>query len=191
MTAKHANGVPLQGVQLGLIITPMLDMSFQILAFFIMTYHPSALERNIQGLLAPPEARKGDGRLIEDDLLAEAPPVADLAAAVTVKVRAVMPGNENKTHALGTLAQIFVRSGLDVEAELVADTHHDLADALKLLDKRLKEMLGNASGKASVKIAPDGDLRQEYVMAIYDTCRAAGYGHVHFVPPPVLNTKLK
>ena len=44
-----------QGVQLSLIITPMLDMSFQILAFFIMTYHPSALEGHIPGRLAPPE----------------------------------------------------------------------------------------------------------------------------------------
>ena len=43
------------GVQLGLIITPMLDMSFQILAFFIMTYHPSALEGHIPGSLVPPE----------------------------------------------------------------------------------------------------------------------------------------
>src|SRR5438477_1242086 len=44
-----------QGVQLGLIITPMLDMSFQLLAFFIMTYHPSALEGHIPGSLVPPE----------------------------------------------------------------------------------------------------------------------------------------
>src|ERR1700683_5514939 len=43
------------GVNLGLIITPMLDMSFQILSFFIMTYHPSALEGHIAGSLAPPE----------------------------------------------------------------------------------------------------------------------------------------
>ncbi len=40
------------GVNLGLIVTPMLDMSFQILAFFIMTYHPSALEGQVTGSLA-------------------------------------------------------------------------------------------------------------------------------------------
>src|ERR1700739_2628539 len=42
------------GVALGLIITPMLDMSFQLMAFFIMTYHPSALEGHIDGNLLPP-----------------------------------------------------------------------------------------------------------------------------------------
>src|SRR5947199_10561747 len=48
------------GVQLGLIITPMLDMSFQILAFFIMTYHPSALEEHLAGSLAAQEIGKAD-----------------------------------------------------------------------------------------------------------------------------------
>lgn len=44
-----------EGVNLTLVITPMLDMSFQLLAFFIMTYHPSALEAHIDGRLMPPE----------------------------------------------------------------------------------------------------------------------------------------
>src|SRR5947208_6660338 len=43
------------GMNLSLIITPMLDMSFQLLAFFIMTYHPSALEGHIPGSLVPPD----------------------------------------------------------------------------------------------------------------------------------------
>src|SRR4051812_36645259 len=42
------------GVNLSLIVTPFLDMSFQILAFFIMTYHPSHLEGHINGNLLPP-----------------------------------------------------------------------------------------------------------------------------------------
>src|SRR2546423_15371968 len=56
---KHASGAG--GVNLSLIITPMLDMAFQILAFFIMTYHPSALEGHIPGSLVPPDnfAKKG------------------------------------------------------------------------------------------------------------------------------------
>src|SRR5260370_14857090 len=58
------------GVNLGLIITPMLDMSFQILSFFIMTYHPSALEGHIAGSLAPPTkvATTGQENKLEDVL---------------------------------------------------------------------------------------------------------------------------
>src|SRR5215218_2902102 len=42
------------GVNLGVIITPFLDMAFQLLAFFIMTYNPSSLEGHINGALVPP-----------------------------------------------------------------------------------------------------------------------------------------
>ena len=45
------------GVNLGIIITPMLDMAFQVLAFFIMTYHPSALEGYFDIKMLPPEMR--------------------------------------------------------------------------------------------------------------------------------------
>ena len=33
------------GVNLGLIITPMLDMAFQLMAFFIMTFQPLSEEK--------------------------------------------------------------------------------------------------------------------------------------------------
>src|SRR4051794_25367790 len=49
------------GVNLSLIITPMLDMAFQLMAFFIMTYHPSSLEGHIDGTLLPPAEIKEVG----------------------------------------------------------------------------------------------------------------------------------
>src|SRR6516162_7374228 len=42
------------GMEVELPITPMLDMAFQIMIFFIVTYHPSALEVHIDGNLLPP-----------------------------------------------------------------------------------------------------------------------------------------
>jgi biopolymer transport protein ExbD len=41
------------GVDLGIIITPMLDMAFQLLAFFIITFHPATSEAAIDGTLLP------------------------------------------------------------------------------------------------------------------------------------------
>src|SRR5438132_13480245 len=89
------------GVQLGLIITPMLDMAFQILAFFIMTYHPSALEAHIPGNLAPPEdfAKKNPKDAKKDPVdplpsLDESELNPELDAAITVKIRAVASGVE-------------------------------------------------------------------------------------------------
>jgi biopolymer transport protein ExbD len=64
------------GVNLGLIITPMLDMAFQLLAFFVMTYHPPVNVGFVEGDLLPPtkevekkvkEKEKPKGKEKKDD----------------------------------------------------------------------------------------------------------------------------
>jgi biopolymer transport protein ExbD len=225
---SHKSASP-PGVQLGLIITPMLDMAFQILAFFIMTYHPSALEAHIPGNLTPPEdfAKKNPKDTKPTDPLPDPLPSLEenelnpeLDAAITIKIRAVVAGRESgKRHPLGGPSQIFLRSSLDTDYQLIADEiivldekDHDpiTPDVLvwdfiprsqagavpperqvqKVLERELKQMAGKAP-KTNIKLAPDGDLKQEFVMKIYDTCKQAGFTNVHFVPPPVLNTKIK
>ena len=54
MNRKRSNG----GVQLGLIVTPLLDMSFQLLAFFIIVYAPNSDER----LIAAEVTQRSDGK---------------------------------------------------------------------------------------------------------------------------------
>jgi biopolymer transport protein ExbD len=191
-----------QGVQLGLIITPMLDMSFQLLAFFIMTYHPSALEGHIPGSLVPPEdfAKKSKDNnpvpqenplsVPEEDLLPE------LQESITVKIKSVAKGQESGTLVEGSPAQIFLKTPQDADPQLIADptqifTKDPVKDAMAILDSKLKDMIAKGSTKkANLKIAADGDLRQQYVMQVYDTCKKAGFDKIHFVPPPVLNTKI-
>ena len=46
---------PHEVAEVELPITPMLDMAFQLLVFFIFTYHPSSLEVQIDGTLLPPK----------------------------------------------------------------------------------------------------------------------------------------
>src|SRR2546429_8998596 len=113
MSRKRASQPAAQGVQLGLIITPMLDMAFQILASFIMTYHPSALEAHIPGSLGP------DNPAVKD---ANQPPVPapevpistdkalldGLEDAITVKVKAVVKGQEIGTRVAGLPSQVFL-----------------------------------------------------------------------------------
>ena len=192
---KHAGP---GGVNLGLIITPMLDMSFQILAFFIMTYHPAAMEGHIPGSLVPPEdpATKSKDKTptpmeqalsVPEDLLDPS-----LNDAITVVVKAAVKDDLKSGDRLeGTPSQIMIRTALDTEKDIVADVGVPVDQALKLLETRLKEMAKKGTSKANLKIAADGELRQEYVMKVYDTCKRAGYDKLHFVPPPVLNTKIK
>jgi biopolymer transport protein ExbD len=223
-TSHKIPGAP--GVQLGLIITPFLDMSFQLLAFFIMTYHPSALEAHIPGNLTPPEdfAKKNpkDKKDVTpvDPLpsLEETELNPELDAAITVKIRSVVADRASgKRQPEGGPAQIFVRSSLDTDFQLIADDIIILDEkdkevipdeasvwdkipkqhagvpperqVQKILERELKQMGGKS--KTNIKLAPDGDLKQEYVMKIFDTCKRAGFTNVHFVPPPVLNTKIK
>ncbi len=186
------------GVQLGLIVTPMLDMAFQILSFFIATYHPSAMEGHIPGSLVPPEnpaMKSKDPNPIpqienplsikEDDLLPE------LQEAITIRAKSIVRGQEIGSRTEGTLGQIFIKNSLETEPQMVADTHVPIAEAMGLLESTLKKMIEKGSNKANLKLAADGDLRQEYVMMVYSTAKKAGYDNIHFVPPPVLNTKLR
>ncbi len=193
---KHPEGSA--GVQLSLIITPMLDMSFQILAFFIMTYHPSALEGHIPGSLVPPENFAKNDKT-NTPLPAEAPlsipeDVLDpaLQEAIAVKIKAVAKGLEKGSRTEGMPEQIFIRTGLETDARLIADVDVPWDKALDKLSAELKGMLKKgATNKAHLKIAADGELRQQYVMGVYDTAKKAGFVNIHFVPPPVLNTKTK
>src|SRR5438094_10659785 len=91
MTRKKSEGGG-GGVNLSYIITPFLDMSFQLLAFFIMTYHPSALEGHIDGKLLPPTltAVKAPKPVEQMDLPSDSDP--DLAETLLVQIKAVAAG---------------------------------------------------------------------------------------------------
>src|SRR3954451_9304031 len=83
------------GVQLGLIITPMLDMSFQLMAFFIMTYHPSALEGHIDGNLLPPTEVAKSSKDKKSDVPMDLPAIDEepqLQDVLLIVVKSVAPG---------------------------------------------------------------------------------------------------
>jgi biopolymer transport protein ExbD len=205
MSRKRKPPESSKGVQMGLIITPMLDMSFQILAFFIMTYHPSALEGHIPGLLAPPEkpATKGEKNVPDPEILPSIPEddlLKDLDGAVTVYVKAMVKDQEPKWRLEGTASHYFIKTNVDANPVLLADVTECDKEGIdrkkwdeviiRRLETKLKE-LGGKDTKANLKIAGDGGLKQQYIMSAYDAGKKAGFAKIHFVPPPVLNTKIK
>ena len=201
---KKIEGSP--GVQLSLIITPMLDMSFQILAFFIMTYHPSALEGHIPGSLVPPEkmATKGKDNVVtpEDPLpsIDEIDLIPGLDEAITIYIKAMVQDQEPSWRLEGTPSHYFIKTHLDISPQELADVTKCDKEGIdrtkwddvivKRLEAKLKEMGGKGS-KANLKIAGDGGLKQRYIMSAYDAAKKAGFSKIHFVPPPVLDSKLK
>jgi biopolymer transport protein ExbD len=174
------------GVNLGLIITPMLDMSFQILSFFIMTYHPSALEGHVDGKLVPPSNplihSKDKNIPVDQQLLPDSDP--DLEATLQVIVKAIPKGGVERSRTDGQPAQIYIKRPEDAELGApFTDTDEPLADSLRKLKARLKATLAGGAMKGNIRLDCGGDMKHQYVMEIYDICKSAGFQNVSFVAP--------
>jgi biopolymer transport protein ExbD len=172
------------GLQLSLIITPFLDFAFQLLAFFIMTYSPSALEGHIDGTLVPPSevaTSSKDKITIMDDLPSDADP--DLAEAVLIKVKAVAKGQQENTRIDGQPSRIELsRPGEGVRT--VSDSDVSLDEGLRQLGDELKRILNEPGAiKTNIKLEGDKDLKHMYMMRVYDVCKQAGYRNISFVAP--------
>lgn len=183
---RHKAEGGISGVSLGLIITPMLDMSFQILSFFIMTYHPSALEGHINGKLVPPSKTavhsKTNNQPTEEMLLPDSDP--DLEDTLEVKVKAVKKGETERSRVDGQPTQIYVKRKEDTDLGApVADSDEDLDASLRKLTAKLKAILAGGATKGSIRLDCDADMKHMYVMRIYDACKGSGFQNVSFVAP--------
>jgi biopolymer transport protein ExbD len=179
------------GVNLGIIITPMLDMAFQVLAFFIMTYHPSALEGHFDVKMLPPEKVASKGK--EDtskDPPTDTPP--ELTDVLLVSVKAVGKGQSEGTRTEGDPSRIELKKPEDTNPEIISDLNTDNSydEGLKKLSAELKKFLEDPSHtKANIKIAPDPELKQKYTLALYDACKLSGFQNIQFVAPAVERKK--
>lgn len=131
-------------------ITPMLDMSFQLLAFFVLTYRPTPMEAQMALALPPAEAGP----------VAVAPPPAELQ----------LPDDEDLT------IQVYDGPGGGVDHIVVARVTGDvtLRDTSALFTF-LKETVTRRPGKppkVTLEIAPD--LNYQFVVKMIDEARRAG-----------------
>lgn len=168
MSHKRRKEEPDPGVVLP--ITPMLDMTFQLLTFFIFTYHPSALEGQMEFNL--PASGEVKAKNVEDvDPTRPSDTEVNLPSEVTVVVRTARDGIND-----GTVSQIAIQQR---EGEA---TVQDMEALGQYLDKlRQNEMLSN---KDDIKIQADGRLKYAAVVQVMDTCVKAGFQRVGFAPPP-------
>jgi biopolymer transport protein ExbD len=177
-------------VNLGIVITPMLDMAFQLLAFFVLTYHPAALEGHINGKLLPPEKiaikgksateKKADASKITDDQ-------PDTQDTVTIFIRAAdrNEGEGDTKRIEGQPSQILLKTPEIQQPETVADSSDSLNTGLQKLFTRLKEIRSSPAGAGLVvRLQPDGNLRNEYVIRAWNVCKTAGFETIGFVAPP-------
>src|SRR5579884_630904 len=163
--ARRMKGEAAHGVEVA--ITPMLDMTFQLLFFFILNYHPSALEGQMSMTL-PIDKQEAQAAKAEDVKTGSDPDSDTLPADLTVNVKTVNDGYNN-----GTISQLSVTSR-DGTKEV-----KDL-DALKGYLESVRETLTN---KEEVKIVGDSRLSWGEVVKVMDVCTRAGF-RPGFAPPP-------
>lgn len=179
-------------VNLAIIITPFLDMSFQLFAFFVMFYQPSNLEGHIDGNLMPPAkvALKGPPGMKQekkdDEVITDQEP--DPKETVIVRIKAVARGQQEGRLNEGQPTRILLKKPEAADAELIADaassdmTFDKALDKLAAALKKIQEGPGGA--KTNINIEADRDLRHGYFVQVYDVCKAARFASIGFVPPP-------
>lgn len=168
MKKKHKGEGPLD-VQLNTVITPMLDMTFQLLFFFVLTYSPSsAMEGKIDFNLPA----SGDYRArAPENVNLDNPSDTELAlpAQLTVLIKTVRDGN---------ISALVVKS---TDGETALPNLEALENFLrhKVKDEGL-------SNKDDIKIEAESKLKYACVIDVMDACLKSGFTRVGFNPPPDL-----
>jgi biopolymer transport protein ExbD len=150
-------------------ITAMLDMSFQMLIFFIMNFNPSDFEGQMD--MALPVRMEPAAR---NEPPAEPPPVGgpdmNPPVEVTVVVRTVHDGANH-----GDISQVVVR-------DLAGDT---VVPNLDTLTAHLAKARDGLTNKEDVKIEGDSRLQWREVVRVMDAVHKAGF-NAGFASPPDL-----
>jgi biopolymer transport protein ExbD len=162
--------------EIALPITPMLDMAFQLLFFFIMTFNPADLEGQMD-LSLPSDADKAAHDQKDVNPMKESTKELEpeFPSDLTVKVRTQLDGRND-----GEISALFVR-GIDAKEDSISGA--DEAAMLEGLAKYLAEKQAGLTNKEAIKVQGDGKLKVKAIIHVMDVCRKAGFNNVSFVPP--------
>lgn len=143
-------------------ITPMLDMSFQLLAFFLMTFNPTPTEGHLDVILPN---QIGGGQQAADPF--KDPELEDLNVRVDADDK-------------GDVSTISISQGqAGTPAELPGKGREARASLFKDLQARLNAGKNAAAGKPytppKVKLELADNLNFKIVIAIMDEANRAGY----------------
>ena len=144
-------------------VTPMLDMAFQLLAFFILTFQAPSKESRLDLYLpnvpaALPGADKGRALVTE-----RVPAIDDLETNLPVRAEAAADGGLKAL----TLGATRLASPAELEARL----------------RRYKGMLDEGR-PLRVRLFADDALRYEEAARVIGACAAAGVEAIRLVEPP-------
>jgi biopolymer transport protein ExbD len=145
----------------------MLDLAFQVLLFFILTYHPSQLEGMMD--MSLPDVAQAKAAKPEDAHIS-APGELEIPAEITV----VLGTQLDQTG--GAINRITVQEPQGAR---------DLPDE-KALERHLERVRPGLTNQDDLLLKADGPVKYKEVMKIMDACTHAGFRNVSFGPPPDL-----
>jgi biopolymer transport protein ExbD len=154
-------------VALGRVVTPMLDMTFQMLFFFVMQFRPLYLEGQI------------DFQLPDTDGLREIkPPEAPAPDRDEYRLTIV---------AKSGLPEVMTWSSRTGAAETIP-VGEQLPQTIQALEAKLQTIARPRRGEDElaplIKIEADKKLRYAVLVVIMDTCKRAGFNDVSVMPLP-------
>lgn len=155
-------------------ITPMLDMSFQLLLFLIPFFKPVPIEGQMDlnlpgGGEAKPQVPEQVDPKAESDMEVKQP------SEVTVVVSTAREGPS-----VGLISRIVVQNK-DKEVAIPEDAKWEKALLGELKRMRDSKDLGN---KDDITIRADKKLKYDFVVRVMDICSQAGFKGHGFAPPP-------
>jgi biopolymer transport protein ExbD len=154
-------------VDVTLPITPMLDMSFQLLFYFVMTFQAANVLEGELDLYLPkagaPQAKQPD----QVDLSKESDADLEQQSEITVEVSSRRGGVD----------------GLSVREKARNTTVPSVKGLKPVLEKLRGELGGNLT---RIKIQADSRLKYARLIDVMDACLGAGFKTVEFAPPPDL-----
>lgn len=170
-------------------ITPMLDMAFQLLTFFIFTYNPSAMEGQME-LAMPAKNEKAAHDASQVNTTAE--PMKEEVPEIPLDLNVLIQA-QNVGYTI-TLEEGVVRTpmGSDLAAlkkhleKLYKDKEASLEQKLQQIDgaKARETARKDELKKLGIKVQGDSKLKWGNVVEVMDTCRQAGFANVSFAQPP-------
>jgi biopolymer transport protein ExbD len=170
-------------------ITPMLDMAFQLLTFFIFTYNPSAMEGQMD-LAMPAKNDKAAHDTTQVNTTAE--PNKEDVPEIPLDLNVLIQAQTDNQYTV-TLEEGVVRTPMGDLSSLKRHLEKLYKDKEASLDQKLQSIDGAKAKedarkeelkKLGIKVQGDSKLKWGSVVEVMDVCRQAGFANVSFAQPP-------
>ena len=160
-------------------IAPMLDMTFQLLVFFMLWFRPSNLEGQMDLALPTEKPKMADANPLVNPVAPGAEDPIEEPPEVTVIVKATQ-GEDPRTQ--GQISEISVQ--LKESTTAIREDGADVDRLLVLLREHLAKVRETLGNKNDVLMRGERRLKWQWVVKVRDACQKAGFKNAHFSPPP-------